>query len=365
MVGGGLSKLAPNGRPISPMTFGYSGGGLDFPGFGLAIAADGKVWITSIGAQTVSVFDGNSGQPLSPSTGYNFNGQLGGMQGVITTPNGDVWALDNDKSQVAYFPGGDASRAQLVCRTLDNRPVDGTCRVLAPFHLAIDQQDRIWITNSGADTVTRFPAADPSRAELLQVGFSPRGIAIDSQGNAWVNNMFDTKPDVPAGVDAVSVFAYLYKQATEHPGGNVALLRPDGSAAPGSPFDGAKSFNAPWGIAIDGNDNVWVANALGGSITQLCGVRTETCPPGYKTGDAISPPQTGYQGQGQQIHTDIAVDPAGNVWVANNWDLVDVCFPQGVPNQAVSTRCGGNGFVVFFGLAKPVRTPLVGPPRVP
>ena len=26
---------------------------------------------------------------------------------------------------------------------------------------------------------------------------------------------------------------------------------------------------------------------------------------------------------------------------------------------------GGNGTVVFFGLAKPVRTPLIGPPRQP
>jgi hypothetical protein len=32
---------------------------------------------------------------------------------------------------------------------------------------------------------------------------------------------------------------------------------------------------------------------------------------------------------------------------------------------ALSTRFGGNGAVVFFGLAKPVRTPLIGPPRAP
>jgi hypothetical protein len=26
-----------------------------------------------------------------------------------------------------------------------------------------------------------------------------------------------------------------------------------------------------WGIAVDGNDNVWVANALGRSVVHLCG----------------------------------------------------------------------------------------------
>ncbi|HMD16543.1 MAG TPA: hypothetical protein VKH18_07740, partial [Terriglobales bacterium] len=60
--GGGVSKLAPNGRPLSPMTLGYRGGGLDGPGFGLAISADDKVWVTSLGGKTISVLDLNTGR---------------------------------------------------------------------------------------------------------------------------------------------------------------------------------------------------------------------------------------------------------------------------------------------------------------
>ena len=33
------------------------------------------------------------------------------------------------------------------------------------------------------------------------------------------------------------------------------------------------------------------------------------------------------------------------------------------PMRRISTRCGGQGVVVFFGMAKPVRTPLIGPAR--
>ncbi|MCG6867947.1 MAG: hypothetical protein LJE91_04220 [Gammaproteobacteria bacterium] len=40
--GGGLSKLAPNGKPLSPMTTGFRGGGIDGPGFGIAVSADDK-----------------------------------------------------------------------------------------------------------------------------------------------------------------------------------------------------------------------------------------------------------------------------------------------------------------------------------
>jgi hypothetical protein len=35
------------------------------------------------------------------------------------------------------------------------------------------------------------------------------------------------------------------------------------------------------------------------------------------------------------------------------------------PNEALSTRCGGQGVVVFFGMAKPVRAPQSGPARAP
>jgi len=375
--GGGLSKLAPNGKPLSPMTTGFRGGGIDGPGFGIAISADDKVWATSLGGKNISVFDRKTGEPLSPETGYDFDGKLGSMQGIIVTPSGDVWALDNEKDQIVYLPLGDASKGRILGRTVDGKPVDGTLQVKAPFHLAIDQQDRIWVTNSGSNAVTRFPASDPGKAEHFEVGYAPRAVAIDSHGNAWVANTVG-HPDtaeklafveaklkakaesligsMPEEERTAKEWIDLYEILTKYPGGDISLVRPDGAVL--GPFNGGNSIIGPWGIAIDGNDNVWVANSTGRSITQLCGVRIEACPPGLKTGDLISPPG-GYLG-GLQIITDVAVDPAGNVWVANNWNRPDEGFKK-VPDEALSTRFGGNGAVIFFGLAKPVRTPLIGP----
>src|SRR6266567_4694307 len=339
--GGGISKIAPNGRPIS-------------------------------------VFDRRTGKPLSPETGYNFGGQLGEMQGIITTPNGDVWALDNEKDQIVYLPKGDATKGRILGRTVNGKPVDGTLQVKAPFYLAVDQQDRIWVTNSGSDTVTRFPASDPGKAEQIKVGFAPRAIAIDSLGNAWINNTVghpDTREKLAlveaklkskveglagSGSKAENIakmWIGLFETLQEFPGGDVSMVRPDGTVLP--PFDGGKSILGPWGIAIDGNDNVWVANGSGHSVAQLCGARPANCPPGTKTGDAISPPG-GYIG-GLQFLTDLAIDPAGNIWVANNWDLAEQAGFKEMPPAALSTRFGGNGTVIFFGLAKPVRTPLIGP----
>jgi len=380
--GGGLSKLASNGRPLSPMTTGFRGGGVDGPGFGLAISADDKVWTTSLAGKNISVFDRLTGKPLSPETGYNLGGKLGQMQGIIVAPNGDVWALDNQNSQIVHLPGGDASKGRILGRTVNGKPVDGTLQVKAPFHLAIDQEDRIWISNSGSDTVTRFPASNPGKAQEFKVGFAPRAIAIDRHGNAWVCNtvghpdtrekaeLVETKlkaefearfgggsRDDQAAKEWISLFDILQK----FPGGDVSLIRPDGTVL--GPFDAGKTMSGPWGIAIDGNDNVWVANSTGRSIMQLCGLRPENCPPGLKTGDPISPPG-GYLG-GLQIITDVAIDAAGNVWAANNWQLPEQAGFKQVPDEAVSTRFGGNGAVVFFGLAKPVLPPLIGPVRTP
>src|SRR5208282_6072353 len=336
--GGGISKIAPNGRPLSPMTFGYRGGGIDTPGFGIAIGADDKVWVTSLDGRTISVFDRKTGKPLSPETGYNFGGQLGEMQGIITTPNGDLWALDNEKDQIVYLPKGDATKGRILGRTVNGKPVDGTLQVKAPFHLAVDQQDRIWVTNSGSNTVTRFPASDPGKAERIEVGFAPRAVAIDSLGNAWVANTVghpDTREKLALveeklksklesdfgseskAEESAKLWISLFELLVKYPGGDVSMVQPDGTVLP--PFDAGKSIVGPWGVAIDGNDNVWVANSIGRSVTQLCGARPANCPPGTKTGDPISPPG-GYIG-GLQIITDVAVDPAGNLWVANNWDM--------------------------------------------
>jgi hypothetical protein len=45
-----------------------------------------------------------------------------------------------------------------------------------------------------------------------------------------------------------------------------------------------------------------------------------------KTGDQIAPPG-GYVGGGLQPVTDPAIDPAGDVWLMNNWQDIDSCFP--------------------------------------
>ena len=369
---GNLSKFAPNGRPLSPMTTGFTGGGLLGPGFGTAIDANDRVWVDNTSGQTISLFD-KSGKPLSPPEGYNFGGKLRTMQGIIVTPNGDVWALDFGDDKVIYMPKGDPSKVKFYCQSTDGKPnKDSPCKLNGPFSLAIDQQNRIWITNAIGDTTTRFPANDPSKVEVFPTGGgSGKGMAIDSRGNAWITNTagsgltLETKARLVylklTGATLSAIDRVVVQDLVSHPGmGSVSMLRPDGSPAPGSPFNPGSIWGA-WAVSIDGNDHAWISNfAPGGGLTELCGARTETCPAGMKTGDPISPPG-GYKGGGMQLLVDASIDPAGNVWVSNNWQDQSSCY--GTPDEGVSTRCGGHGLVVFYGMAKPVRAPQIGPAR--
>jgi hypothetical protein len=145
---GNLSKFAPNGKALSPSPFGFTGGGLAGPGFGLTIDAQDIVWASSFSGETISKFD-KTGKPLSPAEGYNFNRTLSKMQGIISTPSGDIWAVDSIKSQVVHLPKGDPTKAEFFCQNKTSDPLKNPCKLLAPFSIAIDQQDRIWITNIG------------------------------------------------------------------------------------------------------------------------------------------------------------------------------------------------------------------------
>src|SRR5262245_19189342 len=367
---GNATKFDPNGKPLSPITTGFAGSGMLGGTFGAAVDAQDNAWFSTYGGKSIAVFDKN-GKPLTPQEGITFNGQLGLMQGIIVTPSGDVWALGISKRQLVHFPKGDWTKGRIVCEGDSAEPCKS---FLGPFHLAIDQQDRIWVSNS-SDKVTRFATADPSKAENFKTGIANSGLNIDSQGNVWVTNRFGDRllgmahlVDMAARLKLEgleSATDYMVRTMSKQKGrdGSVTLLRPDGTQYPGSPFTGG-GLPGPWAVVVDGNDNVWISNfAMPNSpITQLCGVRTENCPPGFKTGDQISPPG-GYVGGGLQMQTDLAIGPAGDVWVMNNWQDIDSCFPGA--DEALSTRCGGQGVTIFFGMAKPVRAPQIGPVRAP
>jgi DNA-binding beta-propeller fold protein YncE len=185
----------------------------------------------------------------------------------------------------------------------------------------------------------------------------PKGLAIDKEGNGWV---------VASAIDAVSEINTNGNRLGTFSGGGIV---------------------GPWGVAVDSQDNIWVAN-FGGpeqltrkyGISELCGHSRHNC---AVTGDAVTT-DTGYTlpSGGDQVllqngkplyggdttietfkplmrMTAVAIDMAGNLWAINNWK------PESIEDTLLANP-GGDGIVIFIGLAAPVMPTLYsGPPTAP
>jgi len=60
-------------------------------------------------------------------------------------------------------------------------------------------------------------------------------------------------------------------------------------------------------------------------------------------------------GGGLQMQVDVGVGRAGDVWVTNNWQYYPAALGRVL--EALSTLGAGQGLVVFYGMAKPVKCP--------
>jgi len=353
-IGGGVVKFTPNGTALSPPITGFTGMGIDGVGWGTAVTKD-RVWISSFNGK-ILIMDFN-GKPVATEKDFPFKETFLGLMGIGVATNGDVWIADGSDNQLLFFPEG---------RIKDGRIVK-VAGLVSPFDIVIDSQNRVWVANSSSDTVVRFPASDPTKVESFRAGIGVRALALDSKENVWVASNMDLKtpqPKLPNGISIMEQFKLITQHMLKYvmgppprPTGAVNMIRPDGTQPAPMGFTG-EAINIPWGLNVDGNDDVWVGNMWSRSATLLAGDNTRGHPPGTKAGDVIHVFQSG----SIQMVTDVSIDPAGNVWVANNWNSLEGAAGEN-PSRPVSTWGGGSGFTVIYGVASPVKPPRMGKVR--
>ena len=363
-----LIKFHPWGQPVPGTP--YIGGGLEGAGWGITLDPRGNVWVGNFGFQdpacltlpvaaknnSVSLFQPD-GVPITGAGGFT-QGNISWPMGTVSDPRGTISIANCGNDSITRFPGGDPARAINI--PLGPTPSPGNPQI-KPFGEVIDAQGNLWITGNRSSSVyvlsTDGVLIDtiPGTYNGTLVFSHPIGNTIDSQGNVWVAN--SDWLDAPCPTKDVLGTA-------QNP--SVTLIQAkDRKPHPGSPFMGG-GITLPWGIAVDGDDTVWVfnfgakpptkptelpINVVPTGIARLCGVQTKKCPPGLKVGDPISP-ATGYQSDAIERITSGAIDPSGNIWITNNWKIkVDPNFNP-----------GGNAIVIAVGAAAPLRTPLFGPP---
>ncbi len=375
-----LIKLYPWGAnyPDSP----YKGGGLSGAGFGISIAPNGLIWVGNFGftgtrmigsvASSADISDGTKcptpasnsvsvflpdGQLVPRGENGFTNGKMSWPQATIPDRKGNIWIANCGSDSVTVYPNGNPPDAF-------NVPIPtGRTGQMKPFALAMDHEGNAWVTGSLNSTLAvigpkgqKVELIDPPAVGGKTQISRPMGIASDSKGNIWVAN--SDWMDVPCGAAPPDL----------GPGASpsVALFPRDNNRHPykNSPFTGG-GMTLPWGIAVDGNDTVWVANfgypfGVGprnhqtglNRVSHFCGMDPSRCPLSkQKVGQAISPDGTGYTADALDRNTGLAIDPSGNVWLVNNWKF-----------KAIQGNPGANSVVVMVGAAGPLKTPLIGTP---
>ncbi len=369
-----ILRFTPTGRYFAGSP--YASGGLSGVGFGITIDPFDHVWAGNFGfagkgcteeppSNSVSEFN-LRGEALSPDltqTGEREvsegvfkktfkggweDGEISWPQATVSDKKGNIWIANCGNNSVTKYVEGNHEAAinypqsdfQIDAALPKNR--FGFSR---PFGIAIDPAGDAYVTANDSATVVKLNREGKVLRRIKGGGLHrPLGIASDSRGNVWVGNS--------TWVVAPCVGEF-HQQRGPGKGGSVTLIKRGGKVAAG-PISNGGIRNA-WGIAIDGKDNVWVANFSGQRLSELCGARPQNCPRGKRrTGAAISPEGTGYGFDGLVRNTGVAVDPSGNVWLANNWK-----------QKAIQTNPGGYQIVAYLGIAAPVKAPLIGPPEQP
>jgi streptogramin lyase len=349
----------------------------------MAFDSRGNIWVTNnfeppgteAGSYVISL-DPSGSPRLGEGGSVSGGGILGNWWGIAVDQRDRVWLSnftgdDPEEFDSPDFEGGRvASLFTAGGRTPYPRGIVAG-ELKAPQGIAVDQRGNVWIANHGGESVTMYPQGDPTRAKLIRGGglYNPFTIAIDAQGNAWVDNgSLDTER-----------------------AGSLTKITPAGKAI--GPF-AVNKMRSPQGMAIDSGGNIWVSSLEDDNVTWLG-------PDGQVKGQFRAPSIEGPWG--------IAIDGDDNVWVGSFpgqkvtllcGRIVANCPPGTTTGEQISPRrqgfsngglqhitavqvdqsgnvwaannwekirptVGGDGLVQFIGAAPPVKTPMIGPPQRP
>ena len=218
--------------------------------------------------------------------------------------------------------------------------VDGTgsaARFSYPAGVAVDGSGIVYVADSGnatirkvtpAGVVTTLAGTAGSSGSTNGTGSaarfsSPSGVAVDGSGNVYVADSWNHTIRKVTSAGVVSTLA--------------------GSAGSSGSTDGSGSaarFNYPFGVAVDGSGNVYVADSSNHTIRKVSSAGVVTT----LAGTALSGVSTSADGAGSAAGfyrpDGVAVDSNGNVYVA---DYANHTIRKVTPAGVVTTLAGKAG----------------------
>ncbi len=349
------------------MSLTVTGGGLFMPA---ALAVDGanNVWVAGqIGP--LSEFN-------AQGTPYNSSGFGAGTNwieqatGIVIDSNGNVWISDynspyNGAGALTEFDGPTAGRyAGSVVIGTSNNPVFYDPSIQYPNGLSANTNGEVFAANNGSSSATVYQSTGAGSGGLLSQSLgindnldaTPEAIAADSSNGFWLSDDDNTIAHIDQNGNLLAHVACCYESygLALDSAGNVWVANFLNDSFSEVSASGTLKINQsavgglrrPAMVAVDAAQNVWISNFYGNSITELGGINSAA----GSVGAAISPTTGVYTTGGYGLDAGlrnpftVAPDTAGNLWVLNQ---------------------GKAALTMFFGLATPTVTPVQPVPTAP
>jgi hypothetical protein len=290
--------------------------------------------ITPAGAvTTIAGFAGNFGS----TNGTGTNAQFYQPEGVAVDSATNLYVADYFNNTIRKItPGGAVTT--LVGATGQSGNVDGSgtnALFSSPEGIAADISGKIYVADAGNGTIRIVTssgqvttlAGSPSNGSAdgsgVNARFSlPQGVAVDTNGNAYVADSANHTIRKITSLGAVSTFA-----------GQVGTT----GSADGSGTNAG--FYRPQGVAVDKTGNVYVADSENNTIRKITPAGMVSTFAGFAAYSGVA------DGQGTNARffqpEAIVVDGAGNLYVSDTWNFT---IRKITPGGMVTTLGGSAGY---------------------
>ncbi len=314
---------------------------------GVSVDSNGNVFVADTGSNRirrvssdgiVSTLAGNGAGSSGATDDSNNDARFNGPRGLTVDSTGSVYVADTANHTIRKVFNGSTSTFAGTASVAGAADGSGRgSRFNTPRGIAVDGAGNLYVADSNNDTLRKISATGTTTTLAGQAGnnganvdgagtsarfFRPRGVAVDLSGNVYVA---DANNQTIRKVTSTGVVTTLAGQAA-------STSSTDGTG-------NAARFNNPSAVAVDTNGNLYVADTgnhtirkittSGGTVTTFAGAAGST---GSTDGSGTAARFNAPEG--------VAVDSAGNVYVADSSNHTVRKISAG---GAVSTLAGAAG----------------------
>jgi sugar lactone lactonase YvrE len=276
----------------------------------VAVSSDGIGYVADSGNNTIrriadsatTTIAGAAGQYGSVD-GHADRARFNDPTGVAVAADGSIYVADQYNATVRRLSldGTVTTIAGRSGLTGVTEGVAAAARLSAPRRLAVAADGSVYIADAGNHAIRRISAdrvVDTIATVNAPDRMDPAAVAIDSAGNVLIADSWSHVVRRIGSDHRVSVLAGV-------PGSSGSADGPVGNAR----------FNAPEGIAVDRNGNVYVSDSGNHTIRKIANGKVTTVAGGAGLPGAIDGPGTNSR---LNHPAGIAFDAQGRLWVADS-----------------------------------------------